>query len=77
MLENCCAFIVHRPRKFPWKYDEADSRCAALKTMLSEQIAAMAAICNGERRSGDHALCAEDGQGDCGDSPHYTADLPW
>ena len=41
MLENCCAFTGHRPRKFPWKYDEADSRCVALKVVLAEQIAAL------------------------------------
>ena len=41
MLENCCAFTGHRPRKFPWKYDEADSRCVALKAVLAEQIAAL------------------------------------
>ena len=41
MLENCCAFTGHRPHKFPWKYDETDSRCVALKAVLSEQIAAL------------------------------------
>lgn len=41
MLENCCAFTGHRPHKFPWKYDEADSRCVALKAVLAEQIAAL------------------------------------
>ena len=41
MLENCCAFTGHRPCKFPWKYDEADSRCVALKAVLAEQIAAL------------------------------------
>ncbi len=41
MLENCCAFTGHRPRKFPWKYDEADSRCLALKAVLADQIAAL------------------------------------
>ena len=39
MLENCCAFTGHRPHKFPWRYDETDSRCVALKAVLSEQIA--------------------------------------
>ena len=38
MLGNCCAFTGHRPHKFPWKYDETDSRCVALKTVLVEQI---------------------------------------
>ena len=41
MLENCCAFTGRRPRKFPWKYDEADSRCVALRAVLAEQIAAL------------------------------------
>jgi len=39
MIENCCAFTGHRPKKFPWGYDEADVRCVALKKALTEQIA--------------------------------------
>lgn len=39
MIEKSCAFTGHRPRKFPWGYDEADARCVALKTALAEQIA--------------------------------------
>lgn len=42
MLDNCCAFTGHRPHKFPWKYDEADSRCVALKAVLAEQITSLA-----------------------------------
>ncbi|MDE7245922.1 MAG: DUF1273 domain-containing protein [Oscillospiraceae bacterium] len=42
MLSKSCAFTGHRPCKFPWKYDETDSRCVALKTVLAEQIAALA-----------------------------------
>lgn len=38
MLDNCCAFTGHRPHKFPWRYDETDSQCVALKTALMEQI---------------------------------------
>ena len=38
MLENSCAFTGHRPHKLPWRYNEADSRCLALKAALSEQI---------------------------------------
>ena len=38
MLDNSCAFTGHRPHKLPWKYNEADSRCMALKTVLMEQI---------------------------------------
>lgn len=39
MFERCCAFTGHRPKKFPWGYNEADSRCLALKEALAEQIA--------------------------------------
>ena len=38
MKQTVCAFTGHRPSKFPWKYDETDSRCVALKTVLFEQI---------------------------------------
>ena len=39
MLDNCCAFTGHRPRKFPWGYNEADARCVALKETLAKEIA--------------------------------------
>ncbi len=39
MFEKCCAFTGHRPRKFPWGYNEADERCVALKQVLARQIA--------------------------------------
>lgn len=42
-LQKCCAFTGHRPKKFPWKYDEKDKRCAALKAVLTEQIETLAA----------------------------------
>lgn len=42
-LKNCCAFTGHRPAKFPWKYDEKDERCVALKAILSAQIEKLAA----------------------------------
>lgn len=42
MTNSSCAFTGHRPRKFPWKYNEADPRCIALKETLAEQIAALA-----------------------------------
>ena len=38
MDSMCCAFTGHRPHKFPWKYDEEDSQCVALKAVLMEQI---------------------------------------
>ena len=34
------------------RYDEADSRCVALKAVLAEQITALMAVYNGERRGG-------------------------
>ena len=40
-MNKVCAFTGHRPNKLPWRYDETDSRCAALKTVLAEQIAAL------------------------------------
>ena len=33
-----CAFSGHRPQKLPWKNDETDSRCVALKMVLMAQI---------------------------------------
>ncbi len=38
MERKSCAFTGHRPKKFPWGYDEADVRCVALKKALAEQI---------------------------------------
>lgn len=37
-----CAFSGHRPHKFPWKENESDPRCVALKEVLAEQIAKLA-----------------------------------
>lgn len=42
MKRNSCAFTGHRPHKFPWRYNEADERCIALKAALAEQITAFA-----------------------------------
>ena len=39
MIEKYCAFTGHRPKKFPWCYNEANSRCVALKQVLANQIA--------------------------------------
>ena len=39
MIERCCAFTGHRPKKFSWGYNEADIRCVALKKSLAQQIA--------------------------------------
>jgi len=38
MIERCCAFTGHRPKKFPWGYDETDARCVALKKKLAAEI---------------------------------------
>jgi len=39
MFDQCCAFTGHRPKKFPWGYNETDARCVALKKELAAQIA--------------------------------------
>lgn len=41
-MNRACAFTGHRPNKLPWRYDETDSRCVALKAVLTEQITALA-----------------------------------
>ena len=33
-----CAFTGHRPQKFPWGYNEADTKCVALKQALTREI---------------------------------------
>ena len=38
-----CAFTGHRPERLPWGTDEGDLRCAALKTVLRQQLRALAA----------------------------------
>lgn len=38
MQEISCAFTGHRPKKFPWGYDEVDARCVALKQVLTREI---------------------------------------
>lgn len=37
-----CAFTGHRPKSFPWKYNEADPGCVLLKEVLGAQISALA-----------------------------------
>lgn len=37
-MNDPCAFTGHRPQRFPWRYNEADSRCEALKTVLTKQV---------------------------------------
>ena len=41
MKRKTCAFTGHRPQRFPWKRDETDPRCAALKAALAERIEAL------------------------------------
>ena len=36
LMNKACAFTGHRPSKLPWRYDETDSRCVALRAMLAE-----------------------------------------
>ncbi len=38
MFDRCCAFTGHRPKKFPWGYDETDARCVGLKKELATEI---------------------------------------
>ena len=35
--ESCC-FTGHRPAKLPWKFNEADERCAALKRRMADAV---------------------------------------
>lgn len=43
MNSNTCAFTGHRPHKFPWKSNESDPRCTALKAVLAEQVGSLIA----------------------------------
>ena len=36
-----CAFTGHRPKSFPWKYDETAPDCVLLKEFLAAQIEAL------------------------------------
>ena len=42
MTGKICAFTGHRPHRFPWKNNEDDPRCIALKKMLTELISTLA-----------------------------------
>ena len=37
-----CAITGHRPKSFPWGYDETTQDCVLLKQILAEQIGALA-----------------------------------
>lgn len=41
-MKTACAFTGHRPKSFPWKYDETASGCILLKEVLTEQITVLA-----------------------------------
>ena len=43
MDRTTCAFTGHRPKSFPWRYDETAPGCILLKEVLTEQITALAA----------------------------------
>ncbi len=36
--EESCCFTGHRPEKLPWRGDEADPRCLALKARLAAEL---------------------------------------
>ena len=42
MTEFTCAFTGHRPKSFPWKYNEAAPDCVLLKAVLAKQIKTLA-----------------------------------
>lgn len=42
MKNIACAFTGHRPKSFPWKYDETARECILLKEALAAQIVALA-----------------------------------
>lgn len=39
--EKTCCFTGHRPQKLPWRYDEDDPRCLALKRTLEDVLGAL------------------------------------
>ncbi len=34
----CCCFTGHRPSKLPWRYNERDPRCLAVKSWLDQAV---------------------------------------
>lgn len=42
MDKTACAITGHRPKSFPWKYDESDPNCVQLKKVLATQILELA-----------------------------------
>lgn len=41
MNQNSCAFTGHRPKSFPWKYNEDNLDCVLLKETMAAQITAL------------------------------------
>lgn len=41
-MKMTCAFTGHRPHNFPWRNNEEDPQCVALKKTLAEQIKLLA-----------------------------------
>ena len=42
MIKTACAFTGHRPKSFPWGYDESALGCVLLKEVLAAQISTLA-----------------------------------
>ena len=42
MKATVCAFTGHRPKSFPWGYDENTPGCVLLKEVMAAQISALA-----------------------------------
>jgi len=42
MKKAACAFTGHRPKSFPWKYDETAPDCVLLKEILQREIRTLA-----------------------------------
>ena len=42
IIDSTCAFTGHRPKSFPWGYDESAPGCVLLKEVLAVQISALA-----------------------------------
>ena len=38
--QSACCFTGHRPGKLPWRYDEGDPRCLALKQRIADAVEA-------------------------------------
>lgn len=38
--QQSCCFTGHRPNKLPWRYDESDGRCVALKRRIGDAVEA-------------------------------------